>query len=530
MVSNPDHRPGANLRILSSPEVLYEHLCSSHVGRKSTNNLCLTCYWLNCGVQCAKRDHITSHIRVHMPLKPHQCSVCEKTFKRPQDLKKHEKIHTEEHHVLHRHSKAAVMTSNGPVRYVGTSTSAKRAAQKAAAGKVAVGGGGGGGAGGPGVGVGKTMKSDGKSSDGMEMSDGGSGAVSDGDGSIRESSSAGGSMTFSNGQHVMRHHRLSSSAGSGQMALLDVPMTSGMARRVSQMTDQSASGDEGQMGMYARTLCELGFFFFWGPGPSWRRNLSSFSDRIASSPAHGAAAYGRSPSQSSIPGLVSNGMQGMYAPHGDGSDASMYPQHSMSVSPSPHPAALHEKHLIEQEQLRLQQRREILLAELATTGNPQPGSGPPSAGPTSSSFHFSASAPSGAGMYPRMSSSSDAMPPGYTGTKRNSDFMAYEVQHGMHAAAAAAGFHGGMAMPRPGLPGSRHESFDSGSTNPMDEFLSDVKKRKVAPVYDRGQCGTPYPVLFFLFFSFAMSFGADPPDDVSSATPPSQTWLQGSTA
>jgi hypothetical protein len=210
-----------------------------------------------------------------MPLKPHQCSVCEKTFKRPQDLKKHEKIHTEEHHVLHRHSKAAVMTSNGPVRYVGTSTSAKRAAaQKAAAGKVAAVGGGGGGPG-VGSGVGKTMKSDGKSSDGMEMSDGGSGAISDGDGSIRESSSAGGSMTFSNGQNVMRHHRLSSSAGSGHMALLDVPMTSGMARRVSQMTDQSASGDEGQMGMYARTLCEFGFFFFWWSsrffgGPSCR--------------------------------------------------------------------------------------------------------------------------------------------------------------------------------------------------------------------------------------------------------------------
>jgi hypothetical protein len=27
-------------------------------------------------------------------------------FKRPQDLKKHEKIHTEEHHAQHKHSKA----------------------------------------------------------------------------------------------------------------------------------------------------------------------------------------------------------------------------------------------------------------------------------------------------------------------------------------------------------------------------------------------------------------------------------------
>ena len=61
---------------------------------------------------------------VHTPLKPHACEVrtipplsaclsltptvqiCKKTFKRPQDLKKHEKIHTEEHHAQHKHSKA----------------------------------------------------------------------------------------------------------------------------------------------------------------------------------------------------------------------------------------------------------------------------------------------------------------------------------------------------------------------------------------------------------------------------------------
>ncbi|KDN53320.1 hypothetical protein K437DRAFT_217718, partial [Tilletiaria anomala UBC 951] len=69
------------------------HLCNDHVGRKSTNNLCLTCKWEACDVSCAKRDHITSHLRVHTPLKPHSCDSCGKTFKRPQDLKKHERIH-----------------------------------------------------------------------------------------------------------------------------------------------------------------------------------------------------------------------------------------------------------------------------------------------------------------------------------------------------------------------------------------------------------------------------------------------------
>ncbi|RXK35004.1 hypothetical protein M231_07734 [Tremella mesenterica] len=92
--------------VSASPDQLYEHLCNAHVGRKSTNNLCLTCGWEGCGVKCVKRDHITSHLRVHTPLKPHPCGVCKKTFKRPQDLKKHERIHTAEHHALHKLSKA----------------------------------------------------------------------------------------------------------------------------------------------------------------------------------------------------------------------------------------------------------------------------------------------------------------------------------------------------------------------------------------------------------------------------------------
>ncbi|KAI8098660.1 uncharacterized protein BX664DRAFT_381345 [Halteromyces radiatus] len=80
----------------NDPEKLYLHLTNDHVGRKSTGNLCLTCQWQNCDVTVVKRDHITSHLRVHVPLKPHHCHYCEKSFKRPQDLKKHEKIHSED--------------------------------------------------------------------------------------------------------------------------------------------------------------------------------------------------------------------------------------------------------------------------------------------------------------------------------------------------------------------------------------------------------------------------------------------------
>lgn len=79
-----------------SPELLYEHICERHVGRKSTNNLNLTCQWNSCRTTTVKRDHITSHIRVHVPLKPHKCEFCGKSFKRPQDLKKHVKTHADD--------------------------------------------------------------------------------------------------------------------------------------------------------------------------------------------------------------------------------------------------------------------------------------------------------------------------------------------------------------------------------------------------------------------------------------------------
>jgi uncharacterized Zn-finger protein len=75
---------------------LQDHVCERHVGRKSTNNLNLTCQWGNCRTTTVKRDHITSHIRVHVPLKPHKCDFCGKAFKRPQDLQKHVKTHADD--------------------------------------------------------------------------------------------------------------------------------------------------------------------------------------------------------------------------------------------------------------------------------------------------------------------------------------------------------------------------------------------------------------------------------------------------
>ncbi|RKL03746.1 pH-response transcription factor pacC [Fusarium oxysporum] len=73
-----------------TPELLFEHISERHVGRKS-NNLNLTCQWNSCRTTTVKRDHMVSHIRVHVALKPHKCKFCGKSFKRPQDLKKHAK-------------------------------------------------------------------------------------------------------------------------------------------------------------------------------------------------------------------------------------------------------------------------------------------------------------------------------------------------------------------------------------------------------------------------------------------------------
>ncbi|GBB99433.1 hypothetical protein RclHR1_03520013 [Rhizophagus clarus] len=93
-------------RNFEDAESLYNHLSTDHVGRKSTGNLCLDCHWDDCDVRTTKRDHITSHLRVHVTLKPHICEKCKKAFKRPQDLKKHYKIHSELHQQQLSHMKS----------------------------------------------------------------------------------------------------------------------------------------------------------------------------------------------------------------------------------------------------------------------------------------------------------------------------------------------------------------------------------------------------------------------------------------
>src|SRR6267154_2937180 len=72
---------------------------------------------------------------VRFLLKDYQ--ICKKSFKRPQDLKKHEKIHTEEHHAQHKHSKA--VTVNDPAyisRVRGDTLPSKGALNRSLSGKL----------------------------------------------------------------------------------------------------------------------------------------------------------------------------------------------------------------------------------------------------------------------------------------------------------------------------------------------------------------------------------------------------------
>ncbi|KAJ3206022.1 hypothetical protein HDU82_004823 [Entophlyctis luteolus] len=75
-------------------EGLYKHVAEGHIGKKIPGvEMSLVCRWAACANSYTKRDHLISHLRIHIPFKPHLCPICHRAFKRPQDLKKHDKLH-----------------------------------------------------------------------------------------------------------------------------------------------------------------------------------------------------------------------------------------------------------------------------------------------------------------------------------------------------------------------------------------------------------------------------------------------------
>ncbi|KAI8811869.1 hypothetical protein BJ742DRAFT_674448, partial [Cladochytrium replicatum] len=95
---------------------LYTHLINDHIGaggRRKKNappgtnareeDGLFHCSWSACSVSVKKRDHIITHLRVHVPVKPFMCEVCGKSYKHAQDLKKHERGNHPEHFTQQEH-------------------------------------------------------------------------------------------------------------------------------------------------------------------------------------------------------------------------------------------------------------------------------------------------------------------------------------------------------------------------------------------------------------------------------------------
>ncbi|KAI8058295.1 hypothetical protein BDF22DRAFT_613058, partial [Syncephalis plumigaleata] len=72
---------------------LMHHASEEHIGRRALGHLNLRCEWDDCEVTARKRDHIISHIRLHIPYWPLACKLCGRMFKRNPALKRHLRRH-----------------------------------------------------------------------------------------------------------------------------------------------------------------------------------------------------------------------------------------------------------------------------------------------------------------------------------------------------------------------------------------------------------------------------------------------------
>lgn len=83
-------------KFIGSGSKIYDHLVEAHVTRctdKKDRSKKLFCRYGDCNVCVTKRDHLTSHLRIHVDFRPHACGICKRRFKRKQDVRKHSRIH-----------------------------------------------------------------------------------------------------------------------------------------------------------------------------------------------------------------------------------------------------------------------------------------------------------------------------------------------------------------------------------------------------------------------------------------------------
>lgn len=82
------------LTVFMNCELLHKHVGEAHALKQKIDDFEYSCKWGACNkATFKKREHLLSHLMVHIPLKRFKCITCQKKFKRSHDLKKHLKIH-----------------------------------------------------------------------------------------------------------------------------------------------------------------------------------------------------------------------------------------------------------------------------------------------------------------------------------------------------------------------------------------------------------------------------------------------------
>ena len=73
-----------------NPNECYEHVRRSHINSKTVK-----CRWSDCSSVSRTRCNLTNHILIHIPIVSGICYLCNETFKRKHNYRKHKSLHTD---------------------------------------------------------------------------------------------------------------------------------------------------------------------------------------------------------------------------------------------------------------------------------------------------------------------------------------------------------------------------------------------------------------------------------------------------